>query len=464
MTDTENAQPSFSYEVFDRQLNTFYMMCHVLVDGWDDYSTQEMSFDIRSLCIKASRLCYMADQDLALQLNDMSQQRNLMNKHHLESVTQLITKHLTPFSKKVVSQYQETKVLAGHKSGMFSAEMSVLFPKLKDILLQDGMSEDSIKELFSSIVVVEKHFLKKIKMAKYPGERPEERFWHLFQFYCLTCYLLYHFRRVCHKTEKPFTDEEAGRLTEFGIQNYPTDPKGKADIDLYFSTLEYNNDKQKLSIEQMRAEQRKLQHEVPEKLRLPFLQHVDDAYQLGVEVNHIDFSSEEYVKLLSATAKWQLLEQLIYNQEHPEETQPSLYNEVFVQTINSRPVNMEELRNTIAKMVKLVYRKNQWFCVWSVLKHHNLLASNSHEAFARQMMHSDWFGSVVDDYQRFSGDTLREYRRYFSDYDYTQWDNDTFMEQKQIFHMAKWSNSLCEKFLKQCQEMEQAIKGWKYLD
>lgn len=86
----------------------------------------------------------------------------------------------------------------------------------------------------------------------------------------------------------------------------------------------------------------------------------------------------------------------------------------------------------------------------------------SHEAFARQMMSSYWFGDV-EDYKRFSGDTLREYKRYFSDYDYTQWDNDDFLEQKQLFGMTKWSNSLCQKFQKLCQEMEQAIVGWKYL-
>ena len=213
----------------------------------------------------------------------------------------------------------------------------------------------------------------------------------------------------------------------------------------------------------MRAEQRKLQDEVPESLRLAFLHHVDDAHQLGVEVNKLQFSSEEYIQLLSATTKWQMLEQQIYEYQHPDEVESPLYNEIFVKTVNSRPVNMEELKNTIAKMIQLVSKKNQWFCVWSVLKHHNLLANFSHEAFARQMMSGDWFGDTVSDYQRFSGDTLREYKRYFSDYDYTQWDNDAFLEQKQLFGMTKWSNSLCLKFKKQCQEMEQAIRGWRFL-
>ena len=78
------------------------------------------------------------------------------------------------------------------------------------------------------------------------------------------------------------------------------------------------------------------------------------------------------------------------------------------------------------------------------------------------MMSDDWFGSI-NDYQHFSGDTLRDYKRYFSDYDYTQWDNDMFLEQKQLFGMTKWSNFLCVKFQKQCQEMEKAFIGLHYL-
>ncbi len=34
-------------------------------------------------------------------------------------------------------------------------------------------------------------------------------------------------------------------------------------------------------------------------------------------------------------------------------------------------------------------------------------------------------------------------------------------KQKQLYGMSKWSNSLCLKFKKQCQEMEQAIRGWE---
>ena len=130
MTDKDEQQSPFSYEVFDRQLNTFYMMCQVLMQGWEDYSTQEMNFDIRSLCTKASRLCYMADQDFALQHNDLTHQRKFINQTHIDNISQIVINEMSPFLKKIIENYQATKILEGHKSGMFSAQMSILFPKL----------------------------------------------------------------------------------------------------------------------------------------------------------------------------------------------------------------------------------------------------------------------------------------------------------------------------------------------
>ena len=47
-TQQDKQVPAFSYEVFDRQLDNFAMMLKVLMDGWEDYSSQEMTFDIHS--------------------------------------------------------------------------------------------------------------------------------------------------------------------------------------------------------------------------------------------------------------------------------------------------------------------------------------------------------------------------------------------------------------------------------
>ena len=72
----------FSYEVFDRQLDNFCRMLSILVDAWEDYSPQELTFDIRSLCTKATRLCYMAEKDMVLQHNDIAKQRKEQNETH----------------------------------------------------------------------------------------------------------------------------------------------------------------------------------------------------------------------------------------------------------------------------------------------------------------------------------------------------------------------------------------------
>lgn len=124
---------------------------------------------------------------------------------------------------------------------------------------------------------------------------------------------------------------------------------------------------------------------------------------------------------------------------------------------------MEELRKSIAKMVTLVTKKNQWFCVWSVLKHHNLIRVDTNfSAFANQMMSEDWFGDI-DTRLRFSGDNLSDYSRYFSEYDYTQWDKEMFLEKKKIFGMKKWSESLFDTFSTLCRDMEKSICGHQFL-
>ena len=99
-TQQNRQVPAFSYEVFDRQLDNFAMMLKVLMDGWEDYSSQEMTFDIHSLCTKASRLCYLADQDLALQHTDVSHHRKEQNETYFTSFELIITTQFTKFMKK----------------------------------------------------------------------------------------------------------------------------------------------------------------------------------------------------------------------------------------------------------------------------------------------------------------------------------------------------------------------------
>ena len=71
------------------------------------------------------------------------------------------------------------------------------------------------------------------------------------------------------------------------------------------------------------------------------------------------------------------------------------------------------------------------------------------EAFDTQMMTPEWFGDI-DDYLHFSGDNLRDYRRYFSEIDYPQWEEKKFKEIKDLYNMTKWSDKLLSKFQHLC--------------
>ena len=92
-----------------------------------------------------------------------------------------------------------------------------------------------------------------------------------------------------------------------------------------------------------------------------------------------------------------------------------------------------------------------------MLKHHNLLRDTQNfNAFAHQMMSREWFGDIDERYT-FSGDTLREYRRYFSDIDFKEWDNDDFMAERAAFGMKKWSPNLCQQFTNLCYQMDEVF-------
>lgn len=47
---------------------------------------------------------------------------------------------------------------------MFSAQMSILFPKLHELLIEDGMSENSIANFLTDINIVEKLFSRKTNL------------------------------------------------------------------------------------------------------------------------------------------------------------------------------------------------------------------------------------------------------------------------------------------------------------
>lgn len=52
---------------------------------------------------------------------------------------------------------------------MFSSEISTLLPKLHDLLLMDGMSQESIQLMVEDIQNTEKMIQKYHKITKFPG-------------------------------------------------------------------------------------------------------------------------------------------------------------------------------------------------------------------------------------------------------------------------------------------------------
>ncbi len=456
--------PVFSYEVFDRQLDHFCMMLQVMMNGWEDYSSQEMTFDIQSLCTKAARLCYMADQDLALQHADVTHQRKEQNELYLTSIDLLITTHFSQFMRKVVEGVKEGKRVEGHKSPMITSQMSFIFPKIGELLKMDGMTDESMHTMHEEIIQIEHNIQKNMKLTKFPGVRYEERLWNLIRLYCMASYLLLHFRRVCHVTSSVIPPEESALITQKAVQEYIYKESSRHQLELYFANLQYDNDNRPLNEQQWLKARRELKNLVPESLKLSFLNYADDVRQLGASLSGISFSSNEYMQLIDAVAKYQLISQEIKAIQHPQLAIQTLSNEAFCLTVDGKRVNLEELKKSISQMVNLVTRKNHWFCVWSVLKHLCLIKPDcTFATFAHQMMSEDWFGDINPRY-RFTADNLSDYSRYFNEYDYTEWTEEMFLEKKELYGMTKWSNKLYTTFSSLCERMMQAIWGYKFLE
>lgn len=495
---------AFSYEVFDRQLNHFLMMIQVLMEGWEDYCSEEMTFDIKSLCTKASRLCYMADQDLALQHADVIHQRKEQNEQIRSQLEELMSRRLVPFVLQVVNGIKDGKMLEGHESPMFPSQLSGIFPRIFDLLKMQGMGMERLLELQGFIVKAEamvgnENPLLLAQLSGISGISYEEMYsgdalkiespvstdgndssesteemaspqeiekllhlWNFLRLITMTSYLLLHFRRVCHVTSRPLEAEEAFRLTESLVQKYMSSEKGKHNLDLYQARLRYENDGKPLDVNQWLKARRNLKAQVSSKFELAFLFYADDTHKAGEELAKLTFTAEELDALIDTLAKYQLITRRIYEITHPEEQAHTLPNEAFNLVVNGRAVDLQELKKSIAKMGALVEKKNQWFCVWSVLRHLNLIKEGcTFATFAHQMMSPAWFGDA-DNVVPFTADNLSDYSHYFNEFDYTDWDEEIFQEKKALYGMTKWSPKLCQNFSSLCEKMVKAIWGYQF--
>ncbi|MGM9733883.1 MAG: hypothetical protein ACI3YT_07185, partial [Prevotella sp.] len=448
----DNISEIFNYEMFDRQMNTFLTMWRVMIDGWDDYGPQELTFDILSLSAKASRLCLMADEDMARQLRDLKNSRKVSNIKYAAILAKMMNEDIVPMMKKAIETVRSTHRLESHRWPVMSAGMTKLLPMF------DNVNED--KPMFSEISVavaqVEELLKRNITPTKFAGMVPEEKMWNLMQVFVKTSYLLFHFQRLEDHCGIHLTDEEAGRILEATLQRYADSPEGNEELNTYFATLKYDNDCTELSIDQLREARRQLRNNVPKPLRLIFLNHCNNLNTMAQElIARGDTDSEEdFNALISAETKWQIIEQTIYSIEHPETIVTPIQNAVFRKALNGRPIDMLRLKECIRKMAQNITRKNHWFALWCVLRHHNLIADESLEHFAQQMMSHEWFGDVPAD-KRITGDTLREYVGYFTLIDYAAWDHTAYLQYRSNYHKTKWGDKLCNTMLRKCIEMEQ---------
>lgn len=452
-----NSNPSdFSYDVFDRQLKNFISMSHVLIDGWDDSTTTEMNCDINSLCIKAARLCYMADIDMSIQREDLNQHRQEQNRFYHNLFNQLICKFV-PFMKAVIDKVKGGQPIQGHSSPLFPFSLSKVLPNISEILQEEGMSVSNLETMQKDVEIVEK-MLDKNGRAKFPGVRPDERLMLLLQNFALLCYLLQHFTKVSKLHQTEITPEEASRLFTKDILLYTESMEGREELERFRTSLEFDYDGEVLTEIQLKEVRRKIRDNIPVSLQTAFMKYANQTDLLVNEILNMGISTEDYTLLVAGMAKWQTLKAMEYEQTHEVECIPVLHNVIFRNIVSGSKVNLIYVREVISRMLPLITRKNHWFCVWCVLKHRNLLAVLGHEAFAMQMQHHDWFPNL-ESFKTFSGATLNDYNGYLSQTDFLVWKEKDYEEYLSFHNAPKQSKGLLQKFKTLCLQMDAAFSA-----
>lgn len=447
----------FSYDVFDRQTDSLIGMCRMLAVNWDDYGTTELSIDLKSLEIKASRLCAMADIDLAIQQQELTHTRMARNIELAARMEDLMDSQFCPLVNSVATLMKQGRTIEGRKWTMFPSGMTQLMPRLTDYLTQDGIDTANWNELMANTASFEKALHKKLKPAKFPGMPGIERFWILYELFALLSYLLYHFKRVAELCTTTVTDEDAGRFLQDAIQRYTESDQGAAELARYREALSFDHGGS-LSLDNLAEARRLLRADVPQQLQLCFMRNIGNMEELAAGMAVTQFTTDEYLDFISVLAKWQMLTQMMDSVHHPDRQQSGLlYNEVFHTMVHDRYIDMYDLRERIRRMCGYVTHKNGWLCVWCVLYHNNLIKNTSLEAFARQMNHPDWFGKDKD-IPSFSGDTLRDYKPYFTERHYTIWNVKDYNIYRELHGKTKWSPDLCDRFMRLCLQMEDAFR------
>lgn len=454
----ENEMIRPDYVLFDRQMTVFCNAIEMLVTGWHEYSATELSMDLHSLCIKGARLCYMADQDAVWQREDLTQQRLATNRQWHDSLCRLLQDRLVPMIMEVMQNYHEGVPFAGVKLPRFKGEFADFLPYLQASLNEDGATEDSQSQQLVVDLGALLDVLKERRKKNPEGETSEERFWNLVQLYALTCYLYYHFHKLARLEQQILSIDEAERLLVRFIQEYANSEEGSHALKTFRARLLFENDGRMLSRDQLMAAGKRLVNDIPEGLQYCYMAHRNDTARMAAEIIAQHPVTEELERFIASIAKWQMLHEWIYQMDHPT-AQPALESGIFNTVLHGRTVDLAKLKEAIGRMVERVEYKNQWFCVWCVLKHHNLLADLHFQAFADQMMRPDWFGR--ERVPSFKGENISDYSEYLGQNDFTLWSLKDFQDYR-ILHgkpEKKWSDKLFNTFHHLCYAMDECLNG-----
>lgn len=443
---------NLSYQNFDQQMGNLLASANALITGWTDISTLEMTLDLKSLCLKASRLCVMADTDFVLQQQEVTHLRTQQNEAWCVALDAMITQQLAPLMMQVVEGIKSTKTLEGRKSEMMPSEMSQVLPRIAELLEASGEKGESMDELIANTAEVENAMSKKMGPVRFPGMDYRQRFWLLYEFYALMCYLLLHFRRVMKLTAaEQLLTEDVGERLQATVDYYSRSDSGKYELERYWGTLTFRKAVTERLIDDA---ERDLIGQMPQSLQLAVISHANDLRTLATEIQQASITPEEFYLFIALMAKWQKLENERLLLTHPQLATPELYNEVFKLTVKGKPVRLKELRERIRNLALSMDKKNQWLCIWNVLKFRGYLDKTSLSAFRNQMMHPDWFGNdrkVLS----FTADTLNEYSGYFTDHLFTLWQEDSYEQYRKLHAKKKWGASLWEKFRRTCERMDE---------
>ena len=450
-------QQSFNYESFDRQMAGFLHMSYLLIDEWDDCTSEEMSHDLHSLCIKGSRLCNLIDNDLALQKQDLTQSRHGKNEDYYLSLNEIM-KPISELMYKAMGEMKEQKTLQRPSASELQMDFSLLMPKLQDLLSPATEENAQSREAFALLPELFNAIESGLGLKNDSRMPWAQNLLNMFKYFASICLLLFHFQNLAQMPDEKVSSEEAGRILTGMVQGYVDSDEGQEEMRKFIAVMKYERDGQLPTASELMAERRQLVKLVPPVFQTCFMEHIDDISDLAMSIISIKPlpDDEDFKTLVSVIAKYQWISENLYEYNHPESSKADLYNQVFQTSKNGKPVNMKQLRKVIEKMTGMIEKKNHWFCIYSVLKYRNYIKDPVATHFAQQMQHSDWFPHLPE-HLRFTGDTLTEYNGYLNDNTYPTWNRERY----EIFRLGKgkkkWSPSLWLKFQRLCYELDECF-------